>query len=151
MRPTLSGEMDVELDIHAYDAEAPAVGDIVTVQAPAGVDSARCGTRRAGAQPCGLPVGEYSDLRVIKRVIAGPGDSVAFAPDGVLIRNGDRVREPYVRRCRLPCGLPRPITVPPGHYFLAGDNRSNSSDSRIWGPIRREAIDGKVLLSGAEE
>lgn len=148
MRPTLDGHVDVDVDVDAYEGEPPRIGDIVTVQAPAGVDGARCGVVRRPGASCARPLSDYAEIRVLKRVVAGPGDSVAFGSDGSLIRNGRRIREAYIRTCRLSCALPRSIRVPRGHYFLAGDNRPVSSDSRDWGPIPRDAIDGQVLLPG---
>jgi signal peptidase I len=75
--------------------------------------------------------------------------------DGQVIRNREAQEEPYVLPCDrgLPLGLPpdpscnfpTPITIPDDHYFVLGDNRWQSDDSRFWGPVRREWIIGKVL------
>jgi signal peptidase I len=83
---------------------------------------------------------------VIKRVVAVPGDSVAFTPNGNLVLNGQQQEEPYILECPGGCGLPVPAVVPSDHYFLAGDNRPESSDSRFWGAVPREAIDGQVAV-----
>ena len=146
MRPTMAGHGKVSVDEDAYaSGTLPQPGEIVALQGPAGVDTGTCAEPTDGRSPCGAALGEYSSLRLLKRVVAEPGDSVAFAPDGTLIRNGTRVPEPYIRPCPGTCALPRPVRVPPGHYFVAGDNRPASSDSRIWGPVPLEAIDGRVV------
>lgn len=149
MRPTMKGIARVEIDAHAFDSKGPMRGDIVAAQAPFGLDSETCGAPPPRGAPCAEPIAAYSNVHVVKRVIAGPGDRIAFAPDGRAIVNGHLLEEPYVRRCRVPCPLPNEITVPAGHYFLAGDNRPVSSDSRYWGPVPLEAIDGRVLLPTA--
>ena len=80
------------------------------------------------------------------RVVAGPGDTIAFR-DGLVVRNGRPVSEPYAERCTEDlCEMPRPITVPDGTWFLAGDNRGESDDSRFWGPVPTSAIVGTVRL-----
>jgi signal peptidase I len=76
--------------------------------------------------------------------------------DGQVIRNGKAQDEPFVLsrdnglRSGLPpdpsCNFPAPITIPPDHYFVLGDNRAQSDDSRFWGPVRREWIIGNVVL-----
>jgi signal peptidase I len=64
-----------------------------------------------------------------------------------VIRDGVRENEPYTEPCAggLPCNFPKPIVVPPGDYFMLGDNRGESDDSRFWGPVPKRWIIGKVL------
>ena len=45
------------------------------------------------------------------------------------------------------CNLPKPITIPPDHYFMMGDNRGASDDSRFWGPVPRDWIIGKAFAT----
>ncbi|MEJ7892206.1 MAG: signal peptidase I [Solirubrobacteraceae bacterium] len=135
----------VAVDTRAFEQRLPAVGEIVVAQAPVGVRAERCGVPHPADEPCPQAARKYADFRVLKRIVGGPGDRIAFAPDGAVIRNGEAVREDYVRPCRPRyCALPSAITVPPDHWFLAGDNRGNSSDSRIWGPVPTAALDGLV-------
>ena len=78
----------------------------------------------------------------VKRAVAGPGDRVEVRR-GALYRNGRRVPEPYILdRLHLSS---RPVTVPPDHVFVLGDNRDNSDDSRDWGPLKHEYMLGKVF------
>jgi len=83
----------------------------------------------------------------IKRVIGVPGDVVAVR-GGRLYLNGQPREEPWVK---LSHGVNmgrnyEPHLVPPGHYFLMGDNRDESQDSRVWGTVPRECIHGRAVL-----
>ena len=124
----------------------PRVGDVVIAHPPMGALEDRCGARRdtRPPAPCGRATPGLSDVNFIKRVVAGPGDTVAFR-HGLVIRNGRPADEPYARRCTDdPCELPTTITVPAGSWFLAGDDRGASDDSRFWGPVPTHAITGIV-------
>jgi signal peptidase I len=87
--------------------------------------------------------GESEDL--IKRIVGLPGDRVAVF-DGVLFVNGERWEEPYVNK-RFPDNSSYgPTTVPEGEIFVMGDNRSNSRDSRFFGPISMDKIEGEAFV-----
>jgi signal peptidase I len=149
MDPTMRGIDAVDVDFDAYDSARPSVGEIVALQGPPDAEIERCVERPPLGSPCGTPPSSYTGQFLIKRVVAEPGDRVAIAGDGRVVRNGRRAAEPYVRRCSgaVRCGLPRPIAVPPGHYYVLGDNRPISLDSRTWGPVALSAIDGRVALT----
>jgi signal peptidase I len=86
----------------------------------------------------------------IKRIIGLPGDKVAVHDEHVYI-NGEKLDEPYLASTVntdpsefLQAG--QTVTVPADHYFVMGDNREHSSDSRSWGFITRESITGRAWL-----
>jgi len=81
----------------------------------------------------------------IKRVIGVPGDIVEVA-DGAVLVNGKPLAEPYVPaeyRDHVP--MPRRV-VPPEEFFVMGDHRSSSNDSRTWGTVPRRFIYGKAVF-----
>ena len=84
------------------------------------------------------------DRDFIKRVIGVPGDRVEIR-SGVVYVNDEPLVEPYITgNTGCPCG---PWEVEPGKYFVLGDHRNNSSDSRVIGAIPEESIIGKALFS----
>jgi len=81
----------------------------------------------------------------IKRVIGLPGDMVEI-DDGIVYVNGNKLDEPYVpEQYRDHVGMQRE-NVPAGKYFVLGDHRSSSNDSRVWGFVDRKAIYGKAVF-----
>lgn len=83
---------------------------------------------------------------LIKRVIGLPGDTIELR-DGAVYRNGNLVDEPYVHGARTPClNQCAPLTLGPNQYFVMGDNRPNSMDSRSFGPVPGDRIIGRVFL-----
>jgi signal peptidase I len=102
---------------------------------------------------------EEPDRDFIKRVIGLPGETLELKQKKVYI-NGVPLDEPYVHFLEPPSsstGLHEetsldvrerygPVTVPPDQYFMMGDNRDNSQDSRYWGFLRRDYVKGKALI-----
>jgi signal peptidase I len=82
----------------------------------------------------------------IKRVIALPGESVEIR-DGVVWVNGAPLAEPYVPEDYRDTVSMAPLRVPLGHYFVLGDHRSASNDSRGWGFVPRQAIYGRAVFA----
>jgi signal peptidase I len=81
----------------------------------------------------------------IKRVIALPGDNIRI-DDGRVYVNSHRVDESYVPRQFRDTRSMADMVVPPGEYFVMGDHRSISSDSRDFGPVTRRLIYGKAAF-----
>ncbi|MCA1783700.1 MAG: signal peptidase I [Dermatophilaceae bacterium] len=81
----------------------------------------------------------------VKRVVGLSGDRVEIL-DAVLHINGTPVLEPYVDSVTLDGVFFGPVEVPPGHVFVLGDNRFDSIDSRGFGPISEDLIEGRVIV-----
>jgi signal peptidase I len=82
---------------------------------------------------------------LIKRVVGVPGDEISVR-GGTLYVNGERQREPYVNKKFPDRSTFARTTVPQGHYFMMGDNRANSRDSRFFGPVPKKNIEGEAFL-----
>ena len=76
----------------------------------------------------------------IKRVVGVAGDQLEFR-DGAVFRNGVKLREPYVDG-PTDAGAATRVEVPPKHVFVLGDNRAQSCDSRVWGPLAVRRVVG---------
>lgn len=132
MAPTIEKGDFILANSWAYRQAAPQRGDLVV-----------------------LHRGQAADAHYLKRIVAIPGDTVAIK-SGQLLINGDGVTETYLHPPRQvrPYGREFPPTeLGPDQYFLLGDNRDNSADSRMWGPLRRDQIEAKAVyiwFSGSE-
>jgi signal peptidase I len=87
---------------------------------------------------------------LVKRVIALPGQTIYSSGNSIYV-NGRLLAEPYLPGFD-PLGPPiasrqHPYRVPPGEFYMLGDNRADSCDSRYWGPIEGSSIVGKVVLT----
>ena len=87
----------------------------------------------------------------VKRLIGLPGDTVELRlrrGDGYVYINGKPLDEPYIEQARrLATQAFGPVKVQPGNYFMMGDNRSQSCDSRMWGTVPRANLIGKVFAT----
>lgn len=88
---------------------------------------------------------DFRTNRLIKRVIAVAGDTVDIR-DGQVYVNGELLDEPYVKGTTPGMALDYPFVVPEGHLFVMGDNRENSKDSRTFGPISLNSVEGKAVF-----
>ena len=144
--------MQIGQRVAADRSHAPQVGDIVLFHPPAGARprDPLCGVAdegRSHAQPCGVPLPKESSNTFIKRVVAGPGDTVAIV-DGHAVVNAVTESDPYIEPCAAgatTCSFPAPVRVPAGDYYMLGDNRGISDDSRFWGPVPGAWIIGTVV------
>jgi signal peptidase I len=149
MAPTLAVGNHVAVSVDPR--YKPQVGDIIVFHPPASAESATptCGDRRQGAgrpAACSTRTPTPSSQVFIKRIVAGPGDTLQIR-NGRAIRNGQQESEPYIAACGPEpfCNFPAPIKIPKADYFVLGENRGQSDDSRFWGPVKRAWIIGKVV------
>lgn len=82
---------------------------------------------------------------LIKRVVGLPGDEIAVR-HGRLFLNGERQKEPFTNKSLPDRSFYAKTTVPKGHVFVMGDNRGNSADSRVFGPLPKKNIEGEAFL-----
>lgn len=157
MLPTLQPGQRILVDrfSHLLGSD-PEIGDVTVFTPPRGAETqpGACGVPGQGPnysgpashQSCSRPTAQQAHTTFVKRVVGVPGDSIAVR-DGHVIRNGKAAREPFARSCRgNECNLAA-VTVPPGDYFLMGDNRGDSDDSRYWGPVPRDQIIGAAIVT----
>ena len=150
MVPTLDISQRVLVDRVSYRVSEPDRGDIVVFKPPVGADDDACGTDNYDErrQPCPRPTKRRSDTNFIKRVVAGPGDRLKVVRGRVFI-DGKQQRESYIEPdegCPI-CNLSSEITIPKGMYFMMGDNRGESQDSRVWGPVPKDWMIGKAFAT----
>ena len=134
----------------------PSVGDVVVFHPPHGADfddpvcgnPSQGGQGGPGAQACNKPTPQESSQTFIKRVVGVPGDVIEIV-NGHVIRNVVREKDSYIVPCNgaAACNFPGTITIPRGDYYMLGDNRPDSEDSRFWGPVRKKWIIGEAFLT----
>jgi signal peptidase I len=154
MLPTLKLGSLITVDLHAFRATKPAVGDIVAFHPPRAAELAVCADPREGfgsRQPCGVLSPRESRETFVERVVGLPGDRISIVR-GHVVRNGVREHDPYIYDdCAhdQACNFPISVVIPRGDYFMMGDNRGAANDSRFWGPVRGTWLIGKVIGFGS--
>jgi signal peptidase I len=163
MEPTLDVGQRVLVNRLIYHFRDPQIGDIVVFHPPRGAVSGRqCDARATpngatdddpdtydqSTQACPVATPEESDTNFIKRIVAGPGDRLRIE-DGHPVVNGVKAQEDFINPCGSAgvCNLREEITIPPDHYFMMGDNRGQSDDSRYWGPVPRDWLIGEAFFT----
>jgi signal peptidase I len=144
MVPTLTVGQRVLVNRIGERFSDPAVGDVIVFHPPSGAEEENsCGTEPPDRGMCPKPTGRRAEVTYIKRVVGVPGDRISLV-GGHVIRNARKASEPFMRPCGpdADCDFPTTIVVPAGHYFMMGDNRGGSDDSRYWGPVPRDWIIG---------
>jgi signal peptidase I len=139
MEPTLQIGDRIVVDKLAYALHGVGRGDIVVFARPPHENCA------------GPPVAD-----LVKRVVGLPGETISLSGNGYVLINGKRLDETWLPSSERgttypgPAGtayaLNHPYKIPKGDYFVMGDNRGDSCDSRFWGPISGSLIVGKVDL-----
>jgi signal peptidase I len=121
MQPGLSADSYVMINKQAYFFRPPQRGDVIVFHLPTN-----------------------TNVDYIRRIVGLPGDTVQI--DGTQIKvNNTVLREPYVSASATP--IVNTWKVPPDQYFVLGDNRPSSEDSRYWGPIPKTYIVGKAIFA----
>jgi signal peptidase I len=159
MEPTLSIGQRVLVNRIGMDFSDPHVGEIAVFHPPEGAEQEECGPSphviRLGTAACSEPVPKQdSGVNFIKRVVAGPGDEI-YIKEGHVYRKAAgkstfvREQDSYIRECGASpeCNFPIPIKIPAGHWFMMGDNRGESDDSRFWGPVPTGWVIGQAFAT----
>ena len=158
--PSMVPTLDVGQRILANRlAGNPSIGDIVVFHPPEGATPAGppgqpaiCGNPGEGAghqQACDQPTRQQSSQTFIKRVVGLPGDHLQII-NGEVIRNGRPEPKFGSIACTSGpsfCNFPETVVVPPGDYFMMGDNRGESDDSRFWGPVPNSWVIGVAFFT----
>ena len=159
MVPTLQVGQRVLVNRIGHRLGDPSIGDVIVFNPPVGADdpvNPKCGNPGQGPEyypgpkshfPCAKPIDKKSDNTFVKRVVAGPGDTISVN-GGIAVVNGKQETGNYIQACGggNACDL-RTIVIPAGHWFMMGDNRGNSLDSRFWGPIPTSWIIGRAFAT----
>lgn len=130
----------------SYDLHDPHRGDIIVFDAPPGAPGAQASKNRSVIRNIFESIGvlQPSTEEYIKRVIGLPGETVQ-GKDGHVFIDGRELVEPYLPATTTTSDF-GPVAVPKGGLWVMGDNRTNSSDSRVFGTIRRRTVVGRAIV-----
>jgi signal peptidase I len=148
MEPTLAIGQRVLVDRITGHWGDPERGDIIVFHPPKGAEQGtKCELEQPGA-PCARGTPTRADTNFIKRVVAVGGDRLKIVDNHAIV-NGKRQKDGFahLQPCSEVCNLPKEITIPPGHFFMMGDNRGESDDSRDWGPVPKKWIIGQAFFT----
>jgi signal peptidase I len=134
----------------------PKIGEVVVFHPPEGANEDDTGGPQCGAadqgpshsQPCDQPTRQKSSQTFVKRVVGVGGDRLTIR-NGYVFNDGRKETGSYIQQCSDPsvCTYSGSITVPAGDYYMMGDNRGDSDDSRFWGPVPRRWIIGSAFFT----
>jgi signal peptidase I len=146
MEPTLRVGQRVLVNRLVFDFGSPHRGDVVVFHPPSNLT---CAVSVGAGEPCPQGDGHPSGTYFVKRIMGMPGDRISIREGHPVINGRELTDEPYITPCgeAAECNMPQTITIPPGHYFMMGDNRGNSDDSRFWGPIPESWMVGEVFFT----
>jgi signal peptidase I len=153
MLPTLRINQRILVDRIGTHFGSPQVGDIYVFHPPASETCADPGegennAGQDGHAACDVTQQHESSQTYVKRVVGLPGDQLSIR-NGHVIRNGVQEKDPYTIPCTGggDCTFLKTITVPKGDYYMMGDNRPDSLDSRFWGPVPRAWMIGEAFFT----
>jgi len=158
MEPTLAIGQRVLVNRIGMDFSEPHVGGMYVFHPPEGAEQQECGPTphvvSPGGAACAQPVPEESSVNFIKRAVGGPGDEI-YVREGHVFRKAAgksqfvAEKDSYIKACGAieECNFPAPIKIPAGHWFMMGDNRGESDDSRYWGPVPTGWIIGQAIAT----
>ena len=174
MEPTL--KVGQRVLVNRIGRGSPSVGDITVFHPPLNAENEACGPSERHVKLGGAPCDETAlthepSVVFIKRIVAGPGDEI-YVSEGHVYRKAAgttsfvREHDSYIKQCKplrvtevqraapleplhftSECNFTTPIKVPPGHWFMMGDNRGGSDDSRFWGPVPTSWIIGVAFFT----
>jgi signal peptidase I len=153
MEPTLHIGQRILVDRLGDDFSGPKLGQVWVFHPPA---SETCSNGNQGLtssgrkdpEACDTRGSHESDQTYVKRVVGLPGDRLSIR-NGHVFRNGVREHDSYTIPCDGggECWFPKTFTVPKGDYYMMGDNRPDSLDSRFWGPVPRSWMIGSAFFT----